>query len=170
MSTNILKMAGIGLAILAVVLAVIFFANRGSQIRLDGSIQQVRVQAMDSNSCVVIVDFRFINPADYPFVVRDATLHLSLDNGAPMRGAPVSIASAKQVFDYYSKVNPDLGVQYNEIFRARDRVEPNESMDRMIMARFDVSASEAEARTDLTVRVEEVDGAVTEIHEERDTQ
>ncbi len=170
MTKNILKMAGIGLALLGVVVAVIFFANRGSQIRLDGSIQQVRVQAMSPNSCVVIVDFRFINPADYPFVVRDATLHLKVDDEPPVKGAPVSVNSAKQVFDYYSKVNPDLGVQYNEMFRARDRVEPNESLDRMLMARFDIPASEAEARTGLTVRIEEVDGAVTEIHEERQAE
>lgn len=166
MSKNILKMAGIGLIVVVVVVAVIYVFNLGSQIRLSGEIQMVRVQAMDGESCVVIVDFRFENPADYPFVVRDATIHLTLEDGAELQGTAVAATDAKRVFDYYSKANPNLGPQYNDVMIARDRVEPGESMDRMIMARFDIPASKAEARSGLTLRIEDVDGAVTRLTEE----
>ena len=167
MSRDVLKYAGIGLAFILALVAVIYISNRGSQIRLNGSIQQVRVQAMDERSSVVIVDFRFVNPADYPFVVRKATVILEDEEGNSYAGIPVAAPDAKRLLEYYSKANPDLGPQYNEGLIMRDRVEPGASMDRMLCARFEMPAKEAEARKLVKVRILDVDGATSELVEER---
>ena len=170
MNLNIFKMAGIGVAIVVVVVSVIYFTTLGSQIRLTGKIQQVRTLALDEKSTLVIVDFHFENPADYPFVVRDATVHLEDSEGGNQKGRAVAAADAKRILDYYSKIIPDLGPQYNEVMIARDRIEPKATFDRMICARFEVPESVAEARARVKVRIEDVDGAISELVEERDSE
>lgn len=166
MTKNILKMAAIGLIVVTVVIGVIFVANRGAQIRLEGSIQKVRTQRMDDRSCVVLVDFRFVNPARYPFVVRNATIHLETAEGVTLTGSTVAATDLRNVFKYYSKVNPDLGEMYNDVLLAKDRIGAGEALDRMLGARFGIPEADARSRRSLTLRIEDVDGAVTEIREE----
>jgi len=170
MTKSIFKYAGIGLAFVIVVVAIIYISNRGSQIRLNGKIQQVRVQAMDKKSCVVIVDFRFKNPANYPFVVEDAKVLLDLGEKRTLTGAAVAAMDVKRLFDYYSKVNPELGVMYNKVLVVRDRIEPKQSLDRMICARFEIPAAEVDQRQRVRLRIQDVDRAVAEIVEVRGTE
>ncbi len=168
MSKNILKMAGIGLAIAGLIVAIVLFATRGAYIRLEGSVKQVRIQPMADKSCVVIVDFRFRNPADYPFVVRDTKLLIEDADGNVVEGMAVAAVDAKRMFEYYSRANPDLGPMYNEMLVARDRIEPKEMLDRMLVARFELSEEAIRNRRRVILRIEDVDGAVTEIAEERE--
>jgi hypothetical protein len=170
MSSNIFKMAGIGITLVAIIVSVIWMANRGSQIRLNGEIQQVRVLGMPDNGSIVIVDFRFANPADYPFIVKDATIHLTDAEGLSHTGRSIAAVDAKTMFDYYSKENPDLGPAYNEMFKVRDRVEPGASMDRMICARFEIPEAKARARESLKLQIQDVDRATTEIAENREPE
>ena len=170
MSSNIFKMAGIGMMVVAIIVGTIWLSNRGSQIRLNGEIQQVRVLGMQDSSSVVILDFRFVNPADYPFIVRSAKIHLNDAEGLPHTGAVIAAVDARVMFDYYSKKNPDLGPVYNPMFKTRDRVEPGESMDRMICARFELTESQVKSREGLKLRIQDVDGAATEIVEKREPE
>ncbi len=163
MTRDILKYAGVGLAIVIVAVAIILYWNRGSHVALEGSIQKVRIQGMDERSCVVIVDFRFKNPADYPFIVRDARLYLEDPDGKLLAGDAVSANTVARLFKYY----PLLGPQYNDSLMVRDRIQPHETMDRMLCARFTVPDSTAELRRRLIIRIEDVDGAVSEIVEDR---
>ncbi len=162
MTRDILKYAGIGVALVFVCVMVILFMNRGAHVVLEGSIQKVRVQAMDENSSLVVLDFRFVNPADYPFIVRLATMIVEDPEGNQYVGAYVDESSANRVFEYY----PLLGPKYNETLKVRDRVEAKESLDRMICARFEVPDSTVKTRKRLIIRVEDVDGAISEIIEE----
>jgi len=170
MSSNIFKMAGIGIMLVAMVVGAIWMSNRGSQIRLSGEIQQVRVLGMPDNSSIVIVDFRFVNPADYPFIVKDATVRLTDAEGTSYTGTAIAAVDAQRMFDYYSKENPDLGPAYNEMLKVRDRVEPGASMDRMICARFELTEAQARARESLRLRIQDVDRAITEIVEKRESE
>ena len=162
MNREALKYAGVGLVVVIGLVAGVLYWTRGAHIELRGSVQQVRVQAMDERSSVVVIDFRFVNPSDYPFVVRTAKVFLELSDGARLEGMPVSDVSAKRLFEYY----PLLGQKYNRSLLMRDRVESRETMDRMICARFEVPDSTVELRKRLIVRIEDVDGAVSEIVEE----
>ncbi len=47
----------------------------------------------------------------------------------------------------------------------RDKLPPHTSWDRMVAARFEVPESKLQARKRFLVRIEEVDGPVTEISE-----
>ena len=108
---------------------VVLWANRGAHVVLEGSIQKVRVQAMDSKSCVVVADFRFVNPSDYPFVVRTVEISMVDADGNRLQGSTVGEVDARRLFEYYKM----LGPKYNESLIIDDRVEPKESLDRMVV-------------------------------------
>jgi hypothetical protein len=68
---------------------------------------------------------------------------------------------AKTLFRYY----PLLGEKFNDTLLMRDRIGSRQGMDRMVAARFEVPESQLQDRKKLAVRIEEVDGVVSEITE-----
>src|SRR5881628_2982803 len=150
-----------GLLVVAVGVGGMLYMQRGAHIDLKGSILKVRTQAMDENSSVAVVDFRFVNPANYPFVVRQVDVSIVDNNGTTLEGAAVSEPDARRLFQYY----PLLGQKYNDSLMMRDKIPARQSMDRMIAARFEVPQSTLEGRRKLTVRIADVDGPVAELQE-----
>jgi len=161
MSREMVKYAGIAVVGLVVFLAGILFLNRGAHVVLNGSILSVRTQAMNERSAVAVIDFRFVNPSDYEFIVRSTEVILEDGAGQIHQGKPVSEREIDRLFQYY----PLLGQKYNEALKMRDTIPPDETMDRMICALFDLPAASLENRTRLVIRVEDVDGVISEIHE-----
>ncbi len=166
MNREFLRYAALGLLVAAALVAGILYLNRGAHVVLQGSVQKVRTQAMDERSVVVVADFRFVNPSDYPLVVRDARLLLEDAEGKRIEGMRVGEVDAERLFRYY----PLLGPKYNRSLIARDRVEPREQMDRMIAARFEMPEAAVKSCRRLIIRVEDVDGAVSEITAELSPQ
>jgi hypothetical protein len=83
------------------------------------------------------------------------------ENGQVHEGAVISEADAKRLFEAL----PLLGQKYNESLLIRTRIRPRETMDRMVAARFELPEARLASRRRLWVRVEDVDGAVSEIAE-----
>ncbi|MCW5983091.1 MAG: hypothetical protein KIT09_33690 [Bryobacteraceae bacterium] len=162
LSRDLLKYGGIALGVLVVLVALILYWNRGSHVVLRGSFQKVRIQPLEEQSTVVVIDFRFVNPSNFPFIVRRADVFLVDAGGDRHEGFTIADVDADRVFQYY----PLLGPKYNRSLILRDRVESKQSLDRMISARFAMPESEVQARKQLIVRVEDVDGTVSEIVEE----
>jgi len=150
------------MAALALLVAGIVWRQWGAHIELKGSILKVRSQPLDENSTAVVVDFRFRNPADYPFVVRKVEVRLEDGSGGMAEGMVIAESDAQRLFEYF----PVLGQKYNPTLLMRDRVQPKESADRMVAVRFELPQALVEARRKLVVRVEEVDGAVSELVQE----
>ncbi len=159
MSKGFLVFLAAGLVAVAVMIGIVLFSARGGHIELRGSIQKVRTMAADENSSIVVVDFRFVNPADYPFVVRDVQVKIEGKDGKAAEGAVISEVDAKKMFEYY----PLLGQKYNDSLLARERIAPHQQLDKMIGARFELPEAQVQARRKLIIRVEDVDGAVSEI-------
>jgi hypothetical protein len=153
----------VGIAAVAGLVAGIFFLQRGAHVELRGAVLKVRTAALDESSSVAVIDFRFVNPSDYPFIVRDVYVTAEEAGGGILDGAVVSETDARRVFEYY----PVLGQKYNESLLMRARVGARLSMDRMIAARFEVPEGRLLSRKAIRIRVEDVDGAVSEIVEER---
>jgi hypothetical protein len=150
----------IGLAVVAAVVGWGLYMNRGSHVVLRGEIRKVRLHKVDDNSSVAILDFRFDNPADYPLVVRSAQLFLE-GGKEPVEGAVVADMDAKRLL----QAIPELGPKYNDSLKVRDRIPPRSSDDRMITARFEVPVADLEKRKTFRIRVEDVDGAISELTE-----
>lgn len=152
---------GIGIAVLALAVGAFVFVTRGAHIELTGRILKVRTAPLDENSSAAVVDFRFVNPADYPFMVRSVTVIMEDKKGAELEGTTVAESDMRRLFDAV----PLLGQKYNPTLIARDKIPPHNSQDRMVAAHFDVPEGTLEARKRFVLRIEEVDGAVSDISE-----
>ena len=116
---------------------------------------------MDDNSSLAVVDFRFVNPSDYPFVVRSVDVSATGADGQNCASTPVPEVDAKRIFEYY----PILGQKYNASLLTRDRIPGQKSEDRMIVARFEMPVAQLDGRKNLKIRIEDVDGPVSELVE-----
>ena len=152
---------GIAAVLVVAVIAGVFYMQRGAHIELQGKILKVRTAPLDENSSIVVLDFRFGNNSDYPFIVRSVTVVLEDNAGARTEGTTVSEIDAQRLFQGI----PLLGQKFNPSLIARDRIPAHASEDRMIAARLEVPEAVLEKRKQLTIRIEEVDGALSEIHE-----
>jgi hypothetical protein len=154
---------GIGVAAVAIAIGIVVYLQRGAHIELKGSIQKVRTAAMDEYSSVAVVDFRFANPSDYPFVVRRVEVKMTTAEGHTYDGAIVSEVDARRLFEY----RKDLGQKFNDSLLMSDKIAPRTSEDRMIAARFEVPEPVLQGRKNLTIRIEEIDGPSSELAENR---
>ncbi len=150
-----------GIAVVAAAVSLVFFLQRGAHLELQGAILKVRTVSTEENSSVALIDFRCTDPADYPWVVRSVEVSLTDAQGALVEGSTVSDAAAPRLFEYF----PLIGQKLNDSLVARPRIPPHHTIDRMIAARFEISEKALQARRSLRVRVEDVDGAVSEIVE-----
>jgi hypothetical protein len=78
-------------------------------------------------------------------------------NGKEIEGSTVSEPDAKRLFDAI----PLLGPKYNSSLIIGEKVPAHQTIDRMSSARFEVPDSVLEARKNLILRIEEVDGRAT---------
>ena len=160
-SKQFLLVFGIALVIVLIAVAGILFLQRGAHVELKGSILKVRTMGMDDNNSLAVVDFRFANSSDYPFVVRSVDVTATGSDGQNYTSTPVPEVDAKRIFEYY----PILGQKYNTSLLTRDKIPGQHSEDRMIVARFEVPIVKLDARTNLKIRIEDVDGPVSELAE-----
>src|ERR1044071_4537361 len=108
--------------------------QRGAHVELKGSVLKVRTASLDENSSVAVIDFRFVNPSNVPFVVRSVDVKMEGKDGNSVEGMPVSEVDAKRLFQYY----PLLGQKYNDSLLMRDKIPARQAEDRMIAVRFDM--------------------------------
>jgi len=161
MSKNFLTAFLIGIAAIAILVTAILYLNRGARIGLTGQILKVRTSPLDENSSIAVLDFRVHNPASKAFVVRTVTVVMEDADGKQYDGATVSESDAKTLFQYV----PLLGQKFNQTLLMRDKVPSDATEDRMVAARFEVPESRIDARKRFLLRIEDVDGPITEIPE-----
>jgi hypothetical protein len=162
MSKNILIASGIGILCVAIAVAMIFHMQRGAHIELTGKVLKVRTAPLDENASIAAVDFRITDPADYGFVVQKVTLIVVDAKGKQIEGDTISEVDARRVFEGI----PLLGPKYNPSLILRERIAPHATVDRMTSARFEVADAILQARKNLILRIEEMDGrAVDEFTE-----
>ena len=154
---------GGGLIAVVCMVGFVFYVQRGAHIELKGAVLKVRTQTMDENSSVAVVDFRFVNPSNYPFVVHEVDFSIVDKDGKTVEGMQVSELDARRLFEYY----PALGQKYNDSLVMRDKIPGRASMDRMIVSRFEAPESTLESRRYLKVRIVDVDGPEAELRETR---
>lgn len=144
-----------------VVVAGILYLTRGERLELKGGIQKVRLHEMADNSTIAVLDFRFVNPSTHMFVVRTIDVTLEDTSGRQIEGRVSSAVDAQRLFEFY----PVLGQKFNDCLKPRDKIGAGQSMDRMVAARFELPESAVAARKNLRIRVEDLDGAVSELAE-----
>ncbi len=151
----------IGIAVIAVAVGAVVFMQRGARVGLLGKVLKVRTAPLDEKSSLVVLDFRFTNPSSYPFQVRTVSVILEDKDGKQYEGDPVSEVDAKRVFENV----PLLGPKFNDTLLMGDKIASQVSEDRMIAAHFAAPEARLTNRKRFVIRIEEVDGQVTEISE-----
>ena len=161
MQKNFVTALAIGVGLIAVIVAGVLYMQRGARVGLAGSFLKVRTAPLDDYSSVAVIDFRFRNPGDVNFVVRTVTVVLEDANGNQVEGRTVSESDAKRLFEGI----PLLGQKFNDTLVMRDKIPSHAAQDRMVAARFEVPEAKVEQRKRLLLRIEDVDGPITEISE-----
>ena len=160
---KVLPYLGIGAVLFSLLIALLFWVQRGAHLELQGAIARARTLELPDGSTIVILDFRITNVADYPFVVKNVEVFLESAEGKTWQGAVASDQDATRLFQYY----PVLGPRHNPTLLVRTRIGPHESLDRMLAVRFELPEEAVLRRRTFRVRVVDVDGAVSEIAEQR---
>jgi len=162
MSKNFLVFLGIGLAVVGVVVALTLFGTRGAHLSLAGNVLKVRTMPTDENNSLVVVDFRVRNTADAtPFVIKDAIITVTAADGKDVEGMTVARRDMDRVFDAYKLIGP----KYNQSLIPSDRVNGEQTIDRMVAAAIPLPESAVVKRRNLRVRFIELDGVTSEISE-----
>jgi len=158
---NFLAAFAIGIAVIGLAVGGILFMQRGARVGLVGKILKVRTAPLDEKTSIVVLDFRFTNPSSYPFMVRTVTVLFDDKDGNTYDGSTVSEVDAKRLFENL----PLLGPKFNDTLIMGDKIPSQTSQDRMVAAHFDCPESRLQGRKRFIIRIEEVDGQVTDLSE-----
>ena len=161
MSKNFLTAFLIGIGVIAIAVTGVLYMQRGARVGLTGQILKVRTAPLDENSSVAVLDFRIHNPSNMSFVVRTVTVVMEDSDGKQYDGATVSETDAKRLFEAI----PLLGQKFNDTLLMRDKIPSEASQDRMVAVRFEAPESRLDKRKRFLLRIEDVDGPVTELSE-----
>ena len=93
---------------------------------------KVRTYPVDADNTVVFADIRVTNPSTQQFVVQDVKVLLEPRPTAILETEIVFETDAQRLFTYY----PVLGKKYNPNLMIRQKINSNETIDRMISVRF----------------------------------
>lgn len=163
MSKTLMIAFAIGIAVIAVAVGSVFYMQRGAHMTLPGKVLKVRTAPLADNSSVAVIDFRVTNPSDYTFMAKGVTIVLVDASGNETDGQTASELDAQRLFAGV----PLLGQKYNDSLKERDKIAPHTTVDRMVAARFEVPETTLQARRHFLVRIEEVDGMVSEFAEQK---
>ena len=158
------RIAGVfGAAVVVVVafIAVVFYVQRGSHLVLQGQVLKVRTAPLDERSCIVVLDFRTTNPADFTYTVRSVAVVLEDASGTQTEGTTTAEVDAQRLFEAL----PLLGQKYNKSLIVRDEIPAHATRDYMIAARFEVPEAQVDKRKAFLIRITENSGLVSEIRE-----
>ena len=148
----------IGLVVVAIAVGVILQTTRKNRVELTGSVLRVRSHAVDPETTVVFADIRVSNPSTQQFVVKEVEVYVD-----ELEGDEFAENDAQRLFSYY----PVLGKKDNPNLTIRQKINPGETIDRMISVRVSASDESVQSRKALRIVVTDVDGAKTEIAEKR---
>jgi len=150
----------LGLAIVGGGIFAVFYNNLRSHPELKGSILKVRTLA-DGDGTIVFADFRVTNTAAIPFVVASVQMTMETPDDEVAKAVPLSKSEVEQIAKTYKLIGP----KYNDVLGVKDPIPPVEIVDRMVAGRFNFPPRFLTSRKTLRLRIEEVDGVVSEIIE-----
>jgi hypothetical protein len=151
----------VAILIVGAIVGSILFTTRHNKVELTGSVLKIRTYPVSSDDTVVFADVRVVNPSTQQFVVQDVKVLLESSSGESVEGDIFPEQDAKKLFDYY----PVLGKKYNPNLMIRQKINPGETIDRMVSVRFPGTEESFQKRKRLRIVVTDVDGAKTEIVE-----
>ena len=153
----------IALAIASAIVGGILYSTRRNKVEVKGEILKVRSHQIEADKTIVVVDFRVTNPSTQHFTIREVEVFLDGKDGKSLLGGVFAEIDAQRMFDYY-KV---LGEKYNVTLMRRERLNSEQTVDRMIAVRFDTSDAGVQDRKNIRLVIHDMHGPKSEIIELR---
>src|SRR5260370_37733467 len=91
---------GVGVAVIAIAVFLVFSSTKGSHLVLNGKVLKVRTAALSEDDSIAVMDLRLGNPSNIAFVVRQVEVTLENKDGTMADGLVVSEGELKQLFHY----------------------------------------------------------------------
>lgn len=151
MSKNFLIAVGAGLVCVAFLVLGVFYMQKGAHVVVSGKVLKVRTVPLSDSASLVVLDFRVTNPADFEFLTRKVTVIFEDAAGAHTDGLTAPELDAQHIFQGI----PVLGEKYNQSMIENDAVKPRSTLDRMVMARFEMPEAQLQTRKRFLIRIEE---------------
>jgi hypothetical protein len=145
-----------GLAIVAVLAAIGYRLNLGSQARLEVQWLKVRTIATGPESSLAVFDIRVHNPSRVLFQVKEVEAALTDSSGNRQEGLVAAQTDLDRALGYY----PLAGPRYNPVLMFRERIRGGQTADRTVAASFSVPVQALESRRSFELRIHDADGAV----------
>jgi hypothetical protein len=153
---------GIGLVAVAITVGLTMESTKGNHLELDGRILHVRLLYLNPKATIVVVDFKETNPSDVRFIVKNIEVTLDgVKDAEP--GQVISKYDLKTVFDNMKIMGP----KFNDALSTGDAIEPHQTVDRMVGARFELGEQAVERRSAVRIRIEDLDRTVAELVEKQ---
>ena len=165
MNKSFLLFLALGLGIVAAYLSLTFTVTKDSHLRLDGKIRNVRIAPLPGSggATLVVLDVRLSNPTKVQFVTGSAFIQIEPDSGKPVKAETMSKPELDSVIPYL----PQIGPRLTDLFGPQDKIAPHQSFDRTLGARIELAEDAITSRKGLVLLLEDVDGAVLEIRDEK---
>jgi hypothetical protein len=163
MNRQSLIIGGIALLIVAAAVSTILITTRKNRVELTGEVLKVRTHQMDPEHTIALIDMRVRNPSTQQFVVRDVEVFVDEPDGKSTPTDLFAESDIKRVLAYY----PMLGEKYTPGLLRRDAIASGETTDRSIAVSAPMRDIRLADRNRFRIVIHDVDGAVTEIVENR---
>lgn len=150
----------LGLIAVAAGLYAVLYFTKGNHLELVGNVTSAKTYASDEHASVMVLQMQLNNPSDIPFAVREAIVNVTDKDGNQIKGDTFAEVDLKRFLTAY----PDLGDAKLPTLRVRNRIAPHQGGTYLLGVRFDVDEAVLKSRKGLTVRIQEIDGTVSEVH------
>ncbi len=157
------KAFGIGFAIAVLIIIVVvwrgFDETKGNHLAPAGFISNVRVQAIQEEETLMVIDFRLINDADVQLTAAKIDPWITTHGGQDIHGTLFASADMPKTFQFY----PSLGPILHPPLLLRGTLDGHQSKDFMVGIEFDVPARVIDSRKSITLHIEDPTGPFVEL-------
>jgi len=152
---------GISIVLLLLGLWFGWFSTADARLEVTGEILKVRTLELTPETTLVMLDFRMKNESNVDFVLKEAILHWTSEDGADHEMDPVSRPDLDRILQYAKQAGP----KFNETFVMREKLGGKAMLDRMASGVAKVSEPAFAKRKNLFLRLTDMDGKAFDLKE-----
>jgi hypothetical protein len=157
------KAFGIGFAVAVLVIIGFVWAGfvktKGNHLAPTGWISNVRVQSLQPEETLMVIDFGLINDADVQMVCSTIDPWIVTRDGRELHGSLFASDDMAKTFSFY----PALGPMLYPPLPLRGTIDGHKTVKLMVGVEFDVPAAVVENRKSTTLRIEDITGPSVEL-------
>jgi hypothetical protein len=157
------KAFGIGLGVAGLLIAVYVWAlyvnTKVNHLAASGWIVNVRVQSLQPEETLMVIDFGLVNDSDTQLVTAAIDPSIVTRDGKELHGSLFASDDMAKTFSFY----PSLGPMLYPPLPLRGAIDGHKTVKLMVGVEFDVPAEVVETRKSTTLRIEDVSGPSVEL-------